>query len=454
MSFKTINPATLEVLEEQPFDKAATVGVRLDKAVQAFADWRRLDFNARGALLEKVADLLEAEVDSLAELMAREMGKPVAQGQAEVKKCAGVCRFYAEHTVNFLTPQQIKTEAQGSFVRYDPLGAVLGIMPWNFPLWQVFRWAAPTLMAGNVCVLKHAANVLGCAKAIVRLFTKAGFPEEVFQAIYIDGPDASNLIADDRIAGAAITGSVRAGSHVGAAAGKAIKPSILELGGSDAFIVLADANLAEAAKVGVQSRCLNGGQTCISAKRFIVEDAIYDDFVDLFIQEMRAVQLGDPLSETTAMGPMARLDLRDELAKQVEASVKDGASLVLGGQVSDQPGAWYPPTILGNVSNDNLAAREELFGPAAALMRAKDEADTVRIANNSQFGLGASLWSKDTDKAARLAAEIEAGAVFINSLVKSDQRVPFGGIKKSGYGRELGAEGPKAFCNVKTVWIA
>jgi succinate-semialdehyde dehydrogenase/glutarate-semialdehyde dehydrogenase len=386
--------------------------------------------------------------------MALEMGKPIVQGEAEVEKCAWVCEYYAEHAEGFLARLPRETDASASYIRFDPLGPVLAVMPWNFPFWQVFRFAAPALMAGNTAVLKHASNVPRCALSIEQLLRDAGVPRGVFASVLVGSAAVAGLIADPRILAVTLTGSDRAGSQVAERAGHEIKKAVLELGGSDPFIVLADADVAAAARVAADARLVNSGQSCIAAKRFIVVDAVADQFLTRFIDELRRRKMGDPLARDTEIGPLARVDLRDALHHQVEESLKRGAQRLLGGEVPAGDGAFYPPTVLAAVDKGMPAFDEETFGPVAAVIRAKDETDAVRLANDSTFGLGASLWTRDRARAERFAAQIEAGAVFVNGLVKSDPRLPFGGIKRSGYGRELSEFGIREFVNIKSVWIA
>lgn len=425
----------------------------LDGAVKGFALWRNTNFLKRAKLMNKAADILESCAQEFARIMAQEMGKPINEGAAEVKKCAWVCRYYAENAAGFLENQKAKTDASESFVSYEPLGAVLAIMPWNYPFWQVFRFAVPSIMAGNVAILKHASNVPESALAIESVFANAGFPEYVFRSLLISGKTAEELISDNRIAAVTLTGSNAAGIKVGGAAGAAIKPCVLELGGSDAFIVLEDADVKQAAKTGVQARMLNSGQSCIAAKRFIIHEKIYDKFIKEFLDNMKALKMGDPTDQKTNTGPQAREDLRDELAAQVENSVKKGAKILLGGKVPKRKGAWYPPTILTDVKKGMPAADEEMFGPVAAIIKVSGEEEALKTANESEFGLGASLWTNSKTRAKKIIPQIEAGAVFVNGLVKSDPRLPFGGIKKSGFGRELAREGILEFVNTKTVWI-
>jgi succinate-semialdehyde dehydrogenase/glutarate-semialdehyde dehydrogenase len=382
------------------------------------------------------------------------MGKPVVQGEAEVEKCATGCDYYAEHAEAFLAEQPRETDASRSYVRFDPMGPVLAIMPWNFPFWQVFRFAAPALMAGNAGILKHASNVPRCALHIEEIFRAAGFPDNLFRAL-LAGPDkVASIIADARIRAASLTGSEGAGSKVGEQAGREIKKTVLELGGSDPFIVLKDADVEKASRMAADARLVNSGQSCIAAKRFIVVEKIADDFLERFVAEMRSRKMGDPLDRATEVGPLARRDLRDSLQRQVEESVRRGARLLLGGRIPESPGAFYPPTVLAAVDKGMPAFDEETFGPVAAVISARDEADAVGLANDSRFGLGASLWTEDRSRAEHIIPDIEAGMVFVNGLVKSDPRLPFGGVKRSGHGRELSEYGIREFVNVKSVWMA
>jgi succinate-semialdehyde dehydrogenase/glutarate-semialdehyde dehydrogenase len=454
MSIQSINPATgkiLETFEETPPQELERI---LSRARAAFHEWRAVPFATRAQSMRKAAGLLRARKTDYARIMALEMGKPIVQGEAEVDKCAWVCEYYAEHAEAFLTPQPRATDASASYVRFDPLGPVLAVMPWNFPFWQVFRFAAPALMAGNTAVLKHASNVPRCAVSIDEVLRDAGVPRGVFATVLVGSAAVAGLIADPRIVAVTLTGSDRAGSQVAERAGHEIKKTVLELGGSDPFIVLADADVAAAARTAADARLVNSGQSCIAAKRFIVVDAVADQFLPRFVEELRGRKMGDPLARDTQVGPQARVDLRDALHRQVEESIKRGAQRLLGGEVPAGDGAFYPPTLLAAVDKGMPAFDEETFGPVAAVVRAKDETDAVRLANDSSFGLGASLWTRDRARGERLAAEIEAGAVFVNGLVKSDPRLPFGGIKRSGYGRELSEYGIREFVNIKSVWIA
>ncbi|HPM77879.1 MAG TPA: NAD-dependent succinate-semialdehyde dehydrogenase [bacterium] len=448
-----INPATGELLAQFEEHTPAQVEGTLNAARDAFHAWRETSFAARADVVRRAAALLREQVKAHALLMTREMGKPIGQARAEVEKCAWVCDYYAEHAERFLAPRQIVTDAQYSGVRYDPFGPVLAVMPWNFPFWQVFRFAAPALMAGNVCLLKHASNVPQCALAIERLWREAGLPAGAFATLLIGGARVGALIADRRVAAVTLTGSEAAGRAVGGAAGKALKKTVLELGGNDPFIVLADADLPRAAEIGAAARLLNSGQSCIAAKRFIVLDAVYDKFLALFAERLRARTVGDPQDEATAVGPLARADLREELHAQVEALRTQGAHLAFGGEIPEGKGYYYPITLLTEARMDMPAADAEIFGPVAVVYRAADEDDAVRLANATRFGLGASVWTRDRTRAERLCARLEAGGVFVNGLTKSDPALPFGGVKESGYGRELSAEGIREFVNVKTVWL-
>ena len=454
MSIQSVNPATGAVVET--FEPTSPVEVEraVSGAHAAFLEWRRVPIQERAVPMREAARLLQSGKTEYARTMALEMGKPIAQGEAEVEKCALACEYYAAEAASMLAAQPRETDASRSYVRFDPLGVVLAIMPWNFPFWQVFRYVAPGLMAGNGGVLKHASNVPRCALLIEEVLRQAGFPRNLFRALLIESTAVAGLIADPRIAAATLTGSDRAGSKVAEQAGRELKKTVLELGGSDPFIVLADADLASAARAAADARLVNGGQSCIAAKRFIVVEAVADRFLDLFRKELGSRRVGDPLSRETQVGPQARHDLRDSLHLQVEESRKRGAVVLLGGEIPPGPGAYYPPTLLAAVDKGMPAFDEETFGPVAAVIRAKDEADAVRLANDSIYGLGSSLWTRNLEAAERLAAQIEAGSVFVNGAVKSDPRLPFGGIKRSGYGRELSEYGIREFVNIKTVWIA
>jgi len=454
MAIESLNPATGEVLETFREIGREDVERMLATAHAAFLEWRDARYAARAKNMRQAATILRTRKLDYARLMTLEMGKPIVQGEAEIEKCAWTCEYYADHAEALLAEQPRQTDASRSYVRFDPLGVVLAVMPWNFPFWQVFRFAAPALMAGNAAVLKHASNVPRCALTIEEIFRDAGFPRGLFATALVGSSAVPALIADRRVAAVTLTGSDHAGSQVAQHAGRELKKTVLELGGSDPFIVLADADLAAAASTAADARLVNSGQSCIAAKRFIVVEAVADRFLDRFVQELRSRRVGDPLARETQVGPQARVDLRDALHRQVEESVKRGAKLLLGGQVPPGKGAFYPATLLTAVDKGMPAFDEETFGPVAAVIRAKDEADAVRLANDSQFGLGASLWTQDRARAERMAAQIEAGSVFVNGLVKSDPRLPFGGIKRSGYGRELSEYGIREFVNIKSVWIA
>jgi succinate-semialdehyde dehydrogenase / glutarate-semialdehyde dehydrogenase len=454
MAIQSINPATGEVLETFTETSAAEIERILATVQRTFLGWRDVPFATRAQHMRKAAELLRGRKPDYARTMALEMGKPIVQGEAEVDKCALTCDYYAEHAGAMLAEQPRQTDAAKSYVRFDPLGPVLAVMPWNFPFWQVFRFAAPALMAGNAAVLKHASNVPRGALQIEEVFRDAGFPRGLFATVLVGSAAVGGLIADPRIVAVTLTGSEHAGRQVAERAGRELKKTVLELGGSDPFIVLADADVAAAARTAADARLVNSGQSCIAAKRFIVVEPVADAFIARFADELRSRRVGDPLSRDTQVGPQARVDLRDDLHRQVEESVKRGARLVLGGEVPAGQGAFYPPTLLSAVDKGMPAFDEETFGPVAAVIRAKDDADAIRLANDSEFGLGAALWTQDRTRAERLAARIEAGAVFVNGLVKSDPRLPFGGIKRSGYGRELSEYGIREFVNIKSVWIA
>ena len=405
--------------------------------------------------MRQAAKLLRDRAGDYARTMALEMGKPLRDGIAEAQKCATACDFYAEHAERFLAREPIATEARSSFVTFNPLGVVLAVMPWNFPFWQVFRFAAPTLMAGNAGVLKHASNVPACALAIEALFKDAGFPQHLFSTLLIGTSQVDAVIANPQVSAVTITGSSAAGRAVARKAGEMLKKSVLELGGSDPYLVLEDADPDFAATVCAKGRLINAGQSCIAAKRFIVVDAVRREFEDRFVQKMRAPRMGDPLIEGTELGPLARHDLRDQLHRQVEESIRKGARCLIGGTIPEGPGAFYPPTVLTDVAKGMPAYDEELFGPVAAVIRANDEAEAIAIANDSKYGLGGAVITRDLARGERIAAEsIESGCVFVNESVRSDPRLPFGGVKESGYGRELSAYGIREFVNIKTVWVA
>lgn len=450
---RSINPATGAVLAEYDLHSPEEVNAALDSAVEAQRAWRKVPIETRVGRLVAMAQELRAGKDRFARLITEEMGKPVTEAAGEIEKCAVTCEFYAEAAPRFLADETIASNASHSGVVFDPLGVVLAIMPWNYPFWQFFRFAAPALAAGNGTILKHASNVPGCAEEIEALMARAGFSDGLVQNLRVSVPEVAGLIADDRVAAVTLTGSTEVGQTVAAQAGAALKKQVLELGGSDPFIVLADADLEAAAETAVKARFVNVGQSCVNAKRFIVEQSVVQEFTDLFAQGIARLKVGDPLLTETQIGPMARANLRDELHDQVERSVAAGAEVIMGGKPIDGPGCFYAPTLLGGVAPGQAAFSEELFGPVASVISAADAEDAVALANASEFGLGAAIWTRDVDRARRMARAIEAGAVFINGMVASDARLPFGGIKKSGYGRELGSFGIREFTNIKTVWI-
>jgi len=455
MAIESRNPASGEVLRVYPEMDAAAVDAILAAANAAFRRWREVSVRERARRMAKAADVLDSRRERYARLMVEEMGKPIRQARAEVEKCAWCCRYYAEQGPAFLAPHQVPTDAARSFVAYEPLGVVLAVMPWNFPFWQVFRFAAPNLVAGNAGVLKHASNVPGCALAIEEVFAAAGFPDGLFRAVLIGSGRVAPVLEDDRVRAATLTGSTPAGRAIGAKAGELVKKTVLELGGSDPYLVLADADLDRAVAACVASRLINGGQSCIAAKRFIVDRLVVRPFEERMVARMAATRMGDPMAEDTELGPLAREDLRDDVHRQVLRSVERGARLLLGGEVPKGGGAFYPPTVLADVRPGMPAADEEVFGPVAAILEAADEEDAIRIANDSPFGLGAAVFTRDVAKGEAIAhTRLEAGCCFVNDFVRSDPRLPFGGIKESGYGRELGELGIREFVNVKTVYVA
>jgi succinate-semialdehyde dehydrogenase/glutarate-semialdehyde dehydrogenase len=453
MSFTVINPATGETIEEVPAWDESQIEAALEQAASATTDWQTRSFDDRAMLMRKAAQTLRDNVDKYASTITLEMGKLIGDARAEIEKCASCCDYYAENAGEFLKDEAIESDASNSYVTYLPLGTVLAVMPWNFPFWQVFRFAAPALMAGNTGLLKHASNVPGCARAIEDVFNQAGFPKGVFTTLMIRASQVANVIRDPRVHAVTLTGSEPAGRQVASTAGDCLKKSVLELGGSDAFIVLEDADLDETVHNAVISRYLNTGQSCIAAKRFIVVDAIAEDFLARFKAGVEALKLGDPMDPNTTMGPMARDDLRDELHLQVKDSIAAGAKAITGCKPVEGPGAFYEPSILDRVAPGMRAYSEELFGPVAIVIRARDEVDALRIANESEFGLGGSVWTGDLERGERIARKIESGCSFVNGFVKSDPRLPFGGVKRSGYGRELSSHGIHEFVNAKTIWI-
>ena len=449
----SINPATGGELARFDVHSPAEVDAALSAAVRAQAAWREMPITERVELLRRIARVLRAGKARYAEVITREMGKPLPEAEGEIEKCAWNCDFYADEAPGYLADEAVASSATESSVVFDPLGVVLAIMPWNYPFWQFFRFAAPAFAAGNGAILKHANNVPQCAMAVEQVMRDAGAPNGLFRTLLIEADQVADLIADDRIAAVTLTGSTQVGSIVASQAGRALKKQVLELGGSDPFIVLADANVEEAAAAAVKARFINVGQSCVNAKRFIVEESVADRFVTAFVAGVERLKIGDPMERDTNIGPMARANLRDELHRQVQATLAAGATLKLGGAFVEGPGFTYAPTVLDGVTPDMVAFREETFGPVAAVIRAKDADEAVRLANDTEFGLGAALWTTDLVRARVLARRIDAGAVFINGMVASDPRLPFGGIKRSGYGRELGIYGIKEFVNIKTVWI-
>lgn len=453
MAMHSVNPATGEELASFEEFSPDAVGQALDGVTAGFDVWRREPLARRAGLMREAAAVLRKNQAAYARLMTLEMGKPITQAMAEVEKCAWNCDFYAENAARFLENIAVATNARTSYVAFDPLGPVLAIMPWNFPFWQVFRFAAPALMAGNTALLKHASNVPQCALAIELVFREAGFPAGVFRTLLIGSGAVEGVIADRRVRAVTLTGSAATGRQVAAAAGRSLKKTVLELGGSDPYIVLEDADLEAAAQTAATARNQNTGQSCIAAKRFIVVEAVAEEFEQRFIEAVRRLRVGDPLQPATQVGPLARGDLRDELDRQVRSSIGQGAVVALGGSPQPGPGYFYRPTVLTRVTPAMAVWREETFGPVAAVMRVRDETAAVALANDSEYGLGASLWTGDLERGQRLARQIEAGSVFINGMVASDPRLPFGGIKDSGYGRELSEFGIREFVNIKTVWV-
>jgi len=453
MAFTSINPATGTEIEQYVAHSPDEVETRLDRAESAFRANRQRSFEARARRLEAAADLLEDRAGDYAELMTREMGKPIEQAEGEAEKCAWVCRYYAERGADFLANETVETDAQKSYVSYEPLGPVLAIMPWNFPFWQLFRFGAPALMAGNSILLKHAPNVQGCALAIEELLQDAGFEDHELQTLLVDEETVGDVIDDQRVRAATLTGSVGAGKAVAQQAAAQVKPTVLELGGSDPFIVCEDADLDAAASVGCTARMQNNGQSCIAAKRFIVERAVADAFTERLIEQVEALNVGDPTDTHTDIGPMAREDLRDEVHDQVERAIGQGALAAVGGHTLERDGFYYAPTVLTDVQPGTVAFEEEIFGPVASVVVADDTEHAVELANDTRFGLGGSVFTENREKGERMARELEVGCAFVNEMTKSDPRLPFGGIKDSGYGRELSHHGITEFVNAKTVWV-
>jgi succinate-semialdehyde dehydrogenase / glutarate-semialdehyde dehydrogenase len=453
MAIQTVNPATgeiVETFEEYSWDRTCEI---IDGVHNSFVNWKKTSIEERSGLIKNAAALLRKQKNKFGEMLTLEMGKPITQAIAEVEKCAWVCDYYADNARKILCEEIVETDASESYIRFDPLGIILAVMPWNFPFWQVFRFAAPALMAGNVCLLKHASNVPMCALAIEKVFLDAGFPPNVFKTLLIGSPLVEEVINHPAIKAVTLTGSEPAGKKVAGACAKQLKKTVLELGGSDPFIVLEDANIEQAVKTAVTARIINNGQSCIAAKRFIVVEKVYDEFEKKFVELMKNVKTGDPMETETEVGPITREDLLHELEMQIKVSVERGAKLLCGGKRIGSEGYFIEPAILSHVLPGMPAYDEEIFGPVASLIKAEDEEDAIRIANDSCFGLGASLWTNDIEHAKELAGQIESGSVFINGMVKSDPRLPFGGVKSSGYGRELSHYGIKEFVNIKTVWI-
>lgn len=454
MKIQSLNPATGQPLQAYTLWENAELRQAIRATHKAQTKWRKTKFTQRAGLMKAAAHALRSKVDFLAKLMAEEMGKPIKQGRGEVEKCAWVCEYYADHAESILQHEPIETDGANSFVCFQPFGLVLAVMPWNFPLWQVFRFAAPALMAGNGGLLKHASNVPGSALAIEQIFREAGFPEHLFRTLLINNKQVKTVIKHKLVAAVTLTGSTGAGIAIAQTAGKVLKKSVLELGGSDPYLILEDADLDNAVELCVTSRLINSGQSCIAAKRFIVMEGVKAEFERRFVERMKKARMGDPMREDTDVGPQARHDLRDELHGQVQASVDKGARCLLGGSIPEGPGAYYPPTVLTDVVKGMRAYSEELFGPVATIISVKTEREAIKVANSTVFGLGAAVFTQDLKKGERIATEeLEAGCCFVNDFVKSDPRLPFGGIKESGYGRELSHYGIKEFVNIKSVSV-
>jgi succinate-semialdehyde dehydrogenase/glutarate-semialdehyde dehydrogenase len=453
MPIVSVNPATGAVLQSFEPISEDRIDQKLAMAEETFRTYRKTPFADRSKWMLNAAEILESEKEELGKLMTSEMGKPLKSAKEEAAKCAWVCRFYAENAERFLSDELVQTNASQSYVHYQPLGPILAVMPWNFPFWQVFRFAAPALMAGNVALLKHASNVPQCALAIEEIVQRSGFPRGAFQTLLIGSNQVRRVLEDVRIRAATLTGSEPAGSDVASIAGKNIKKTVLELGGSDPFIVMPTANLDEAVKTAVKARCINNGQSCIAAKRFIVHQNIADEFEEQFVRGMEALKVGDPLDEETDVGPLATAQLLEQLDEQVQKTVSAGARVLTGGKKLNRPGNYYAPTVLVDIPKNSPAYREEVFGPVALLFRVQNVDEAISLANDTTFGLGSAAWTDDESEKQRFINGIEAGAVFINGMVASDPRLPFGGVKHSGYGRELGVHGIREFVNIKTVWI-
>lgn len=450
MKFYSVNPYNGERVGEYQALSGNELDEKLNKSAEVFKTWRQQPLSHRTALIKKAGQVLRENVEDYAQMITSEMGKPITESRAEVNKCAWVCDYYAENAENFLAVEEVNTDAAQSFVRYDPIGAVFAVMPWNFPFWQVFRFAAPTLTAGNTGLLKHAPNVFGCAEMIEEVFTKAGYPKGVFQNLIVHHDQTEKIISHESVKAVTLTGSERAGSAVAQLAGKYIKKSLLELGGNNSFIVLEDADIDQAVKTAVSARMLNCGQSCIAAKRFILLESIHDEFVEKFTKAVKELEAGDTKEDITQVGPLARKDLADQLNQQVKKTISQGATLLLGGEMEN---CFHEPTILGNVKPGMAAFEEETFGPLAAVIKAKNVEEAFELSEKSNFGLGVSVFTRDTKKALEYASMVDDGAFFVNELVKSDPRLPFGGNKKSGYGRELARDGMMEFVNKKVVYV-
>ena len=453
MAIESVNPATGEVL--QVFEHLTTeqVNQKLELAINTFSSYRQTSFQERSKWMKRAAQILDEEKEEFGRLMTKEMGKPLSAAIAEASKCAWVCEYYAEHAEEFLADEIVDTNATRSYIHYQPLGPILAVMPWNFPFWQVFRFAAPALMAGNTGLLKHASNVPQCALAIESILQRAGFPEGAFQTLLVGSDAVEYILADPRVKAATLTGSEPAGSSVASLAGKYIKKTVLELGGSDPFIVMPSANLEEAIDTAVKARTINNGQSCIAAKRFIISEKIADKFIPHFVKALQALEVGDPMEKSTDIGPLATSEILADLDQQVRKTVEMGGKLLTGGKQIEADGYYYPPTAISHIPKDSPAFREELFGPVASIFEIQDIDEAINLANSTNFGLGSSAWTNDPSEQARFINEIEAGGVFINGMVASDPRLPFGGVKHSGYGRELSEFGIREFVNIKTIWI-
>lgn len=452
-TIQTINPATEEIIASYNRMRPEAAKEKVNKAHEAFLSWRTRSFEDRAKLMHTLADLFEENTEAYAQLATEEMGKTIAQSRGEVEKCARICRYYADNAASLLANTSVETEAKKSYVTFQSLGVLLAVMPWNFPFYQVIRFAAPALMAGNTCVLKHASNVQGCAFKLEEMIEEAGFPQGVFANLNIDSDSVKEVIEHKHVKAVTLTGSEPAGRSVAAIAGENLKKTVMELGGSDAYIILEDANIEDATDLATFGRLQNNGQTCIAAKRFVVVEEVYDEFLTKFTEKMQSKKMGKPTDEDTYYGPLARVDLRDELHKQVQKTVSQGARLVIGGSVPKQKGAYYPATILAEVTPGMEGFDNELFGPVASVIKAKDEAHAIELANNSNFGLGSGVITSNRERGERIALQLEAGSSFVNKLVVSDPRLPFGGIKNSGYGRELSGYGIREFTNTKSIWI-